>query len=171
MERLLAHRATTARWFGVMIAFAACGPSLAVGWRYAFALSSSLRGSDSLKMLLLILVGGAAAASFSHGRRSLSLDDRRFMLALLGYGCSLAAPVVFFSFVAVTSPLTGAFNHVLYTVFGTAQLLVYVVTTGWFAWHQRWPLAAVLVVAIVPLVGLQLLSVFYAACVFFSACI
>jgi hypothetical protein len=93
------------------------------------------------------------------------------MLALLGYGCSLAAPVIFISFVAVTSPLTGAFNHVLYAVFGTAQLVVYVVTTGWFAWHRRWLPAAVLVVAIVPLVGLLVLSVFYAACAFFSACI
>jgi hypothetical protein len=169
MERSLAHRETTVRWFGVLIAIAACGLALAVGWR--FALSSWLLGREPLKVLLLILLGGIAAAGISHNRRSLSLDNHRFRLALLGYGCSLAAPVVFFAFIAVTSPLTGTSNSILYAVFAVAQFVVYVVTTGWFAWHRRWLPTTALVVAIVPLVGFQILSGFYAACTFFSECI
>jgi hypothetical protein len=159
----------TVRWLGVVAAVAAGGLALAASWHYA--LSFSLPGGSPLKTLLLILVGGMAAAGISHSRRSLSLDDRRFMLALFGYGCSLAAPLVFFAFVAVTSPLTATSNHVLYATFAVAQLVVYFVTMGWFAWHQRWLPTAALVVAILPLVGLQWLSAFYAACSFFSECI
>ena len=168
-QRSLAHREKTVRWFGVLVAVAPCGLALAFGWRSV--LWFGLLASRPLKVLLLILVGGTAAAVISNRRRSPSLDGKRFMLALVGYGCSLVAPLVFFGLVAVTSRLTGTSNHVLHAAFAGAQLALYVVTTGWFAWHQHWLPTAALVVALFPLVGLHTLAAFYAACAFFSECI